>query len=155
MLAAAGKLDLKMGGPGFRLYKYVQDNVATYLPLEVHGPETYRRAVYHQNARAAVVDLVSDFDGPDCAAATPRRAITTTPMQALTLLNHQFTLDMAQFLADRIAARSRTGQRRTSRPERTNCCTRANPTPEESSACQGLVEASQLASALPGTAEYQ
>ena len=40
-------------GPGFRLYRYLEDNVATYVPLDGHGPETYRRAVYHQNARAA------------------------------------------------------------------------------------------------------
>ena len=42
MLAVAGKLDPKMGGPGFRLYRYVQDNVSTYIPLDEHGPETYR-----------------------------------------------------------------------------------------------------------------
>ncbi|MCA9132997.1 MAG: DUF1549 domain-containing protein, partial [Planctomycetales bacterium] len=42
------------GGPGFRLYKFTQNNVCTYFPLERHGPETYRRAVYHQNARASV-----------------------------------------------------------------------------------------------------
>ena len=52
MLSVAGKLDPKMGGPGFRLYRYLQDNVSTYIPLDEHGPETYRRAVYHQNARA-------------------------------------------------------------------------------------------------------
>ena len=53
MLALAAKLPAdEQGGPGFRLYQYVEDNVATYVPLDEHGPETYRRAVYHQNARA-------------------------------------------------------------------------------------------------------
>ncbi|MBY0522039.1 MAG: DUF1553 domain-containing protein [Gemmataceae bacterium] len=103
MLTAAAKLDRsKMGGPGFRLYRYVEDNVATYHPLDRHGPETYRRAVYHQNARAARVDLLSDFDCPDPAAAAPRRASTTTPLQALALLNHRFTHDMAQFASARV-----------------------------------------------------
>ena len=88
-----------MGGPGFRLYEYQQDNVATYVPLDQHGPETYRRAVYHQNARASVIDLMTDFDQPDCAFSVPRRVATTTPLQALTLLNHAFTLDMAEALA--------------------------------------------------------
>jgi len=87
MLQVAGQLDLRMGGQGFRLYKFTQNNVCTYFPLEQHGPETYRRAVYHQNARASVVDVLSDFDGPDTAFAAPRRANTTTPLQALTLLN--------------------------------------------------------------------
>ena len=102
MLAVVGKLDQRMGGPGFRLYRYLQDNVATYVPLDTHGPETYRRSVYHQNARAARVDLLNDFDVPDSAFAAPRRVSTVTPLQALTLMNHRFTMDMARFLAQRI-----------------------------------------------------
>jgi len=102
MLHVAGKLDRQMGGPGFRLYKFTQNNVCTYFPLERHGPETYRRSVYHQNARASVVDVLNDFDLPDIAFAAPRRANTTTPLQALTLLNHSFTTDMAQALAARL-----------------------------------------------------
>lgn len=102
MLALAGKLDGARGGPGFRLYKYVQDNVATYVPLDRHGPDTWRRSVYHQNARASRVDVLTDFDCPDSASPAPRRAVTTTPMQALTLLNHSFTSDMAGFLSERL-----------------------------------------------------
>jgi hypothetical protein len=103
LLTLAGKLDTsRSGGPGFRLYRYVQDNVATYIPLDEHGPETYRRSVYHQNARAARVDVLGDFDCPDPAAAMPRRPSSTTPLQALTLLNHRFTHDMARFLAERL-----------------------------------------------------
>lgn len=101
MLAVAGKLDLTMGGPGFRLYEYQQDNVATYKPLDVHGPETYRRAIYHHTARASRVDLLTEFDSPDPALGEPRRASTTNALQALTLLNHRFSLDMANFLAAR------------------------------------------------------
>jgi hypothetical protein len=106
MLALGGKLDhaKEKGGPGFKLYRYVQDNVATYHPLDEHGPDTYRRAVYHTNARAARVDVLSDFDCPDPAAAAPRRASTTTPLQALALLNHKFVHDMAGALAARAEA---------------------------------------------------
>jgi len=102
MLQVAGKLDLRMGGPGFRLYDYKSDNVSTYAPLDAVGPETYRRAVYHQNARASIVDVLADFDLPDNAFAAPKRANTTTPLQTLTLLNSQFTLDMANALATRL-----------------------------------------------------
>lgn len=102
VLQIAGKLNLEMGGPGFRLYQYLQDNVATYVPLDEHDASTYRRAVYHHNARAARTDLMTEFDSPDCAFSTPRRDETTTPLQALTMLNHDFTLDMAQFLAERL-----------------------------------------------------
>jgi hypothetical protein len=103
LLSVSGKLDTRMGGPGFRLYKFSQNNVCTYFPLEQHGPETYRRAVYHQNARASVVDVLNDFDLPDISFASPKRSNTTTPLQSLTLLNHSFTLDMASAFADRLS----------------------------------------------------
>jgi hypothetical protein len=110
LLAVAGQLRLEpMGGPGFRLYRYTQNNVSTYFPLDEHGPETYRRAVYHQNARASVVDVLNDFDLPDIAFAAPRRANTTSPLQALTLLNHRFTLDQARALAGRLSRQDPVG----------------------------------------------
>lgn len=103
MLATAGQLKLEpMGGPGFRLYRYLVNNVSTYIPLDAPGPETYRRSVYHQNARASVVDVLNDFDLPDIAFASPKRANTTTPLQALTLLNNGFTLEMAKAFAARL-----------------------------------------------------
>jgi hypothetical protein len=110
MLSVAGRLDLKMGGPGFRLYRYLEDNVATYVPLDRHGPETWRRAVYHQNARASLIDGLTDFDLPDNASAAPTRISTTSPLQALTQLNHRFTLDLADALAERVRREAPAGE---------------------------------------------
>ncbi|HEX2476696.1 MAG TPA: DUF1549 and DUF1553 domain-containing protein [Lacipirellulaceae bacterium] len=107
ILLVAGKLDERAGGPGFRLYEYTRDNVATYIPLEKFGPETYRRAVYHQNARASRIDVLTDFDAPDCAFSISRRAATTTPSQALALMNHSFTMDMAEAFAERLSKEAR------------------------------------------------
>ena len=139
VLHVAGKLDTRMGGPGFRLYRFMQDNVCTYVPLEEHGPETYRRAVYHQNARASVVDLMTDFDQPDCAFSAPRRAQTTTPLQALTMLNHRFTLDMARFMAERL--RVEAGDDPTAQVERAyRLCYARSPTKEEMRLCHELID---------------
>ncbi|MFN7828274.1 MAG: PSD1 and planctomycete cytochrome C domain-containing protein [Acidobacteriota bacterium] len=102
MLHVAGQLDLKPGGPGFRLYRYLEDNVATYVPLDRHGPETWRRAVYHQNARASLIDGLTDFDLPDNASTAPTRVRTISPLQSLTQLNHQLTLDLAEALFARL-----------------------------------------------------
>lgn len=102
LLSVAGQLNLQLGGPGFRLYRYLEDNVATFVPLDQHGPETYRRAVYHQNARSSLVDGLTDFDLPDNAGPAPNRIATTSPLQALTLLNHPFTLAMADAMAERV-----------------------------------------------------
>ncbi len=107
ILTVSGNLKTKMGGPGFRLYHYMRDNVSTYEPLDEHSPETYRRSVYHQNARASVVDLMTEFDQADCTLSTPRRSQTTTPLQALTMMNHGFTMDMAESMAARVETESK------------------------------------------------
>lgn len=135
MLLAAGKLDRRQGGPGFQLYRYLQDNVSTYIPLEVHGPETYRRAVYHHTARAAPVDLLADFDAPDCAFSTPRRATTTTPLQALALYNHRFTLDMSMALAARIECETAAGDVAAQVRQAFQHCFGRDPSEAEHAAC--------------------
>ena len=133
LLATAGQLKLEpMGGPGFRLYRYLANNVSTYVPLDTQGPETYRRAVYHQNARASVVDVLNDFDLPDIAFAAPKRANTTSPLQALTLLNNRFTLDMAKALAARLDGPDPVGQAYSFALQR-------EPTPTERSAAEKLI----------------
>ncbi len=144
MLSVADQLDMKRGGPGFRLYHFMQDNVCTYVPLDKHGPEAYRRAVYHQNARASVVDLMTEFDQPDCTFSAPKRAETTTPLQALTLLNHSFTLDMATALAERL--KREMGNDIAAQVDRVyRLCYSRPATEEEVSACRQLVERHGLA----------
>ncbi len=104
MLAVAGVLDRNIGGPSFQLYKYTVDNVATYFPLDKFGPETYRRALYAQSARSIRTELLSVYDCPDSSLPEPRRVVTTTPLQALTLLNSNFTTSMAEAFAKRMIA---------------------------------------------------
>ncbi len=102
ILAVSGKLNMTMGGPGFRLYKYTVDNVATYYPLENFDPSTFRRAVYQQTARSVKDDLMSLYDCPDSTAPDPKRVVTTTALQALSLLNSTFIIDQANFFAERL-----------------------------------------------------
>jgi len=104
MLHVAGALNPERGGPSFRLYKYTVDNVATYFPLDHLGPATYRRSVYAESARSISNELLTVFDCPDSSLPEPRRVSTTSPLQALSLLNHSFTLDMASALEKRLAA---------------------------------------------------
>lgn len=102
VLAAAGKLDRKMGGPSFKLYKYEVVNVAIYSPLEEYGPETWRRGVYQQAARGIRDDLLGAFDCPESSQRAPKRESTTTALQALSLLNGPFLSQQSGFLAERI-----------------------------------------------------
>ncbi|HBE69579.1 MAG TPA: hypothetical protein DDW52_15645 [Planctomycetaceae bacterium] len=127
------------GGPGFRLYRFMRDNVSTYSPLDSHGADTYRRAVYHQNARASVVDLMTEFDQPDCTFSAPRRAETTTPLQALSMLNHQFTLDMSNALAERL--KNEVGDDIADQLGRAfQLCYSRDPQPEELTDCSTFVQ---------------
>ena len=102
VLAVSGKLDRKMGGPGYQLFKYRVVNVAIYEPLEEFGPDTWRRGVYRQAARAIRDDLLGSLDCPESSQRTPRRESTTTALQALSLLNGSFINQQAGFLAERI-----------------------------------------------------
>jgi hypothetical protein len=91
-----------MGGPGFRLYKYTVDGVASYQYRDSFDEQTYRRAVYQQAARSARDDMLAVFDCPDSAIPEPKREVTTTALQALSLLNNPFMLDQARFFAERL-----------------------------------------------------
>jgi hypothetical protein len=102
ILAASGALRRDPGGPGFALYKYSVNNIAFYEPVADPGPETWRRAVYAQAARAYREELMASFDAPENAQRNPRRDVTTTPLQALNLLNDRFVLKQAGLFADRV-----------------------------------------------------
>jgi hypothetical protein len=55
-------------------------------------------------ARGGKSPLLDTFDCPDPSTITPRRGATTTPLQALALMNNSFTLRMADHFAERLAA---------------------------------------------------
>lgn len=102
ILATSGKLDRRMGGPGYPLFQYKVVNVALYDTLETYGPETWRRGVYQQAARAIRDPLLGAFDCPESSVRAPRRESTTTALQSLALLNGPFITQQAGFFAERV-----------------------------------------------------
>ncbi|MDE0263620.1 MAG: DUF1549 domain-containing protein [Bryobacterales bacterium] len=106
ILQTSGNLNRRMGGPGFRLYRYTVDNVATYYPLGEFSPDTYRRGIYHQHARSVKPELLGEFDCPETSLPAPKRITTTSPLQALTLLNSTFVVDQASSFAALVETRS-------------------------------------------------
>ncbi|HEY1188698.1 MAG TPA: DUF1553 domain-containing protein [Gemmata sp.] len=104
MLAVSGLLNPEVGGKGFSDYKTRDFNgTAFFDPFDPIGPEFHRRSVYRFTPRGANLGLLDTFDCPDPASAAPRRAITTTPLQALSLWNNGFALRAAGAFADRVA----------------------------------------------------
>jgi hypothetical protein len=103
VLAVSGGLDLGMGGPGFLDVATRPGPSSIYEPTEPTGPGSHRRSVYRTWVRAGAQPLLDSLDCPEPSVSTPRRAATTTPLQALALLNDGFMLDQAQVFADRLS----------------------------------------------------
>jgi hypothetical protein len=103
MLSAAGQLNPAVGGPSvqdFRPFEY--KSTQYYEPIDPVGHEFNRRSIYRMWARGGKNPLLDTFDCPDPSTTTPKRGATTTPLQALSLLNNSFTLRMADHLAERL-----------------------------------------------------
>jgi hypothetical protein len=102
ILFASGKLVAEpRGGPSFVLQKKDDRGAFIYKALDNDGPAVWRRAVYRFVVRGGERIMLDSFDCPDPAVATPQRAISNTPVQALTLMNNEFVVKQAGFLAER------------------------------------------------------
>jgi hypothetical protein len=104
-LWVAGQLNLKMDGPSFHDLKPVRargTGAILYEPVEGRGPEFNRRTLYRAWSRSGRNGLLDVFDCPDPSTTSPRRAVTTTPLQALVMLNSGHVLRMARLFAARL-----------------------------------------------------
>ena len=102
ILATSGQLDLKMGGPGFDLFEPNDNYVKVYATKTEYGPAEFRRMVYQSKPRTMLDDFFGAFDCPDAGQPQPKRTASTTPLQALNLLNSRFALQQADYLAKRL-----------------------------------------------------
>jgi hypothetical protein len=107
VLAVSGKLDLRMGGPGFELFRFKDDHSPVYdhTALEkMHDPATYRRTVYRFTVRSVPNPFLECLDCADPNLNVPVRSTTLTALQALALLNDPFMVRQAEYFAGRLAA---------------------------------------------------
>ena len=83
------------------------------VQLELLQPDRRRRTrsttAARSTASASIREdpLLESFDCPDPSVKTPRRSVTTTPLQALGLMNNAFVLRQAKYFAERVEARGR------------------------------------------------
>ncbi|MGV3757055.1 MAG: DUF1553 domain-containing protein, partial [Verrucomicrobiota bacterium] len=106
MLAVAGTLELRMGGPGFSVFAPNNNYVRVYDPKTDYGPAEWRRMVYQTKVRMAQDSTFGAFDCPDAGQASPKRSRSTTPLQALNLFNSKFVLQQAELFAKRLQKES-------------------------------------------------
>ncbi len=102
MLAVTGQLDRTIGGPGFSAFEVELENVRHYFPKKDYGPADWRRMIYMTKVRQEKDSVFGVFDCPDASQVTPKRSRSTTPLQALNLLNSRFVLQQAEMLAERL-----------------------------------------------------
>ncbi|HWE01225.1 MAG TPA: DUF1549 and DUF1553 domain-containing protein [Tepidisphaeraceae bacterium] len=111
LLVASGKLDATMGGPSAMQFNYDDPNKEvspriSYDTFDPDSPASYRRGVYRFLFRNINDPLLEAFDAPNCSLATPKRDVTTTPLQTLSLFNNKFVLRQCEHLAERLARES-------------------------------------------------
>ena len=102
ILQVSGQLDVALGGPSFRLFRYIDGNVPEYVLLDDPGRETWRRAVYMYNIHTFDSPLMRAFDCADATLQVPRRVHSVTALQALSLMNNRFVFEQAGFFARRV-----------------------------------------------------
>ena len=101
-LSVAGLLDQKMGGPSVFPEIPPGLEVRGGWPVTQNRSERNRRSIYIFVRRNVRYPMLEAFDMPDPYETCPRRYMTTTPSQALMLLNNKLTLTWAQHLAGRV-----------------------------------------------------
>ena len=101
MLAVSGRLNLKMGGPGYDLFD-LRGGLTGFNPVESFKENGLRRLIYAHKVRRERDAVFGAFDCPDGGQSTDRRRESTTPIQALNLFNSRFTLDESEALAARV-----------------------------------------------------
>ncbi len=110
VLAISGKLDLRMGGPGFELFRFKDDHSPIYdhdALEKINDPGAWRRTVYRFVVRSVPNPFLECLDCADPNINTPVRSTTLTALQALALLNDPFMIDQAQHFAERLMEMSR------------------------------------------------
>lgn len=110
LLAASGLLSRQMGGPS--VFPPQPDGVmqlAYGAPkwTASEGADRFRRSIYTFSKRTAPFAAFTTFDGPSGENCLARRERSTTPLQALSLLNDEMYLEYARGLAETVLRQQR------------------------------------------------
>jgi hypothetical protein len=103
MLAVSGDLNTEMHGPSFRPFKTSKKgSLQNYDLTSQDAPEFNRRTIYRMNVNSGGDPLLEALDCPLPSVKTPKRSSTTTPLQALSLMNNEFVQRRAESFAERL-----------------------------------------------------
>jgi hypothetical protein len=109
-LAVSGLLNRKIGGESVRPYQppglweavAFGGEFSSQTYVQSHGEDLYRRGIYVYWKRSLPYPSLNTFDAPNREICTAQRPRTTTPLQALVLMNDPAFLEAARGLAQRV-----------------------------------------------------
>jgi hypothetical protein len=104
-LAAAGRLDRRMGGPGFQDFVIEKPEHSPHYEYDKHDaddPRSHRRAVYRFLVRSQQEPFMVALDCADPSMRVDKRNEGLSALQALALLNNDFVTTMARHFAERL-----------------------------------------------------
>lgn len=105
ILQASNNLNEEIGGRSFRIHN-VKKTYAQWQVVDNHGEDTWRRMIYQERMRRVDDQMFTAFDFPDCGQVRAKRPVSTTPLQALNLMNSPFVVEQSQFIAERALSES-------------------------------------------------
>ena len=108
-LAASGLLVKQIGGASVRPYQpeglWIEKSFFSQILLRYqqdHGNDLYRRSLYTFIRRTAPPPSMTVFDQPNREVCIMKRETTSTPLQALVLMNDPQYVESSRILAERI-----------------------------------------------------
>ncbi|MGB0761828.1 MAG: DUF1553 domain-containing protein, partial [Rubripirellula sp.] len=90
----------QVGGRSYRIHN-VKKRYSQWMVVDNHGSDTWRRMIYQERMRRVDDQIFTAFDFPDCGQVRAKRPISTTPLQALNLMNSDFVIEQCKFIAAR------------------------------------------------------
>ncbi len=103
LLVASGKLEDRVGGPS--VYPPVPANLGAApaaWTVSKNQKDWYRRSLYIFTRRSVPYPLLEAFNAPNTQQVHATREVTTTPLQALTLINDETVFQLSQAIAGRV-----------------------------------------------------
>lgn len=102
ILLASNKLDKAIGGKSYRIHN-VKKTYSQWEVVDNYSEKTWRRMIYQERMRRVDDQMFTAFDFPDCGTVRDKRPVSTTPLQALNLMNSPFIVEQSKLIADRVA----------------------------------------------------
>jgi mono/diheme cytochrome c family protein len=112
ILSVSGRLNLRRGGPGVfpplpadlaDFARYGRTGGLMWEPNEKED-DARRRSVYIFQRRSLPLPMMASFDSVPFSESCERRSVTTTPLQALSMMNGDLTNEESGYLAKRVVA---------------------------------------------------